>query len=122
MKHMEETMELQAAGDRMASALDKMEQALSRIEAQYETLNGKVDRIIAAVEKDDQEDATEVKAQAAGESERKTVSPVIANLLAKSGVETVSVEEATVERALAGLSVEQRIAVKAELARAGVLQ
>jgi hypothetical protein len=32
------------------------------------------------------------------------------------------VEEATIEKALSGLSVEQRIAVKAELARAGVLQ
>jgi hypothetical protein len=42
--------------------------------------------------------------------------------LAKSGVEMSSVEDATVERALAGLSIEQRIAVKAELARAGVLQ
>lgn len=114
---MDEKVELQAAGDRIASALEKMEQALSRIEAQYEALNTKVDRIIAAVEKDEKEDTAEVKASA----QRKTLSPVIANLLAKSGVEAAAVEEATVEKALAGLSVEQRIAVKAELARAGVL-
>lgn len=118
---MEDKVELQAAGDRIASALDKLEQALSRIEAQYEALNTKVDRIIAAVEDDKKEDAGEVKAEAE-KAQRKTVSPVIANLLAKSGVEMATVEDATVEKALAGLSVEQRIAVKAELARAGVLQ
>jgi hypothetical protein len=115
---MEEKVELQAAGDRIASALDKMEQAMTRIEAQYEALNQKIDRIVAAVETDD---STEVKAQAE-KPQRKTVSPVIANLLAKSGVEMASIEDATVEKALAGLSIEQRIAVKAELARAGVLQ
>jgi hypothetical protein len=118
---LDEKVELQASQDRIASALDKLEQALSRIEAQYEALNGKVDRIIAAVEDDEKEDGAEVKAQAEKPA-RKTVSPVIANLLAKSGVEAASVEDAAVEKALAGLSVEQRIAVKAELARAGVLQ
>ncbi len=118
---MEEKVELQASGDRIAAALDKLEQALSRIEAQYEALNTKVDRIVAAVEEDDKADAEEVKAETE-KPQRKTVSPVIANLLAKSGVETASMEEAKVEKALAGLSVEQRIAVKAELARAGLLQ
>ncbi len=118
---MEEKADLQAARDRIASALDKMEQAMSRIEAQYEALNVKIDRIVAAVEEDKKEDTTEVKA-AAVKLERKTVSPVIANLLAKSGVEMALVEDATVEKALQGLSIEQRIAVKAELARAGVLQ
>lgn len=118
---MNERVELQATQDRIASALDKLEQALSRIEAQYEALNGKVDRIIAAVEDEKKEDAQEVKAEAE-KAARKTVSPVIANLLAKSGVEMTAVEDSAVEKALAALSVEQRIAVKAELARAGVLQ
>lgn len=118
---MDERVEVQAAQERIASALDKLEQALSRIEAQYEGLNQKVDRIIAAVEDGKQKDAADVQA-AAEKSARKTVSPVIANLMAKSGVEIASVEDATIEKALAGLSVEQRIAVKAELARAGVLQ
>lgn len=118
---MDEKVELQAAQDRIASALDKLEQALSRIEAQYEALNGKVDRIIAAVGDGVKEEDAEVKAEAEKPA-RKTISPVIANLLAKSGVEMASVEDSTIEKALAGLSVEQRIAVKAELARAGVLQ
>ena len=45
-----------------------------------------------------------------------------AKLLAKEGVEDGADRRAIVEKALAGLSIEQRIAVKAELARAGVLQ
>jgi low affinity Fe/Cu permease len=106
-------MEMQAAEERVGAALEKLEQALGRIEAQYEAMNAKIDRIVAAVEEDAKE---EVSASASG---RKTVSPVIANLLAKSGVEHY--EGTAVEKALSGLSVEQRIAVKAELARAGVL-
>ena len=115
---MEEKVELQAASDRISSALDRLEQALSRIEAQYETLNTKVDRIVAAVEEDK---PAEMKAESERQ-ERKTVSPTIVKLLAKSGVEPSAMEESAVDQALAGLSVEQRIAVKAELARAGVLQ
>ena len=98
--------------EKVTAALDKLEAVMTRIEAQYEALNAKVDRIVACVE-----EKAEVKA--AAETSRKTVSPVIASLLAKSGVEHY--EESAVEKALAGLSVEQRIAVKAELARAGVL-
>ena len=53
---------------------------------------------------------------------RKTLSPVVTALLAKEGVEgDALIETPIVEKALAGLSIEQRIAVKAELARAGIL-
>jgi hypothetical protein len=97
--------------ERVVTAVEKLEAAISRIEAQYEALSAKVDHIVACVE-----EKVEVQAEA---SSRKTVSPVIANLLGKSGVENY--EEGAVEKALCGLSVEQRIAVKAELARAGVL-
>ncbi len=100
--------------EKVTAALDKLEAVMGRIEAQYEALNAKVDRIVACVET--QDEPVEVKASAA---QRKTISPVIASLLAKSGVENY--EESAVEKALCGLSVEQRIAVKAELARAGVL-
>ncbi|ABF43361.1 hypothetical protein Acid345_4361 [Candidatus Koribacter versatilis Ellin345] len=100
--------------EKVTAALDKLESVMGRIEAQYEALNAKVDRIVACVE---DKAAVEVKAEA---SQRKTISPVIASLLAKSGVEHY--EESAVEKALVGLSVEQRIAVKAELARAGVLR
>ena len=46
---------------------------------------------------------------------------MVTALLAKEGVEGDALIEPDVEKALAGLSIEQRIAVKAELARAGIL-
>ncbi len=47
---------------------------------------------------------------------------MVSALLAKEGVEGDAViETPIIEKALAGLSIEQRIAVKAELARAGIL-
>ena len=47
---------------------------------------------------------------------------MVTALLAKQGVEgDAFIETPIVEKALAGLSIEQRIAVKAELARAGIL-
>ena len=56
------------------------------------------------------------------DARRKTLSPLVTTLLAKEGVEGDSVIDAPImEKALAGLSIEQRIAVKAELARAGIL-
>jgi hypothetical protein len=42
-------------------------------------------------------------------------------LLAKQGVTVDSIEAGTLDAALGSLSIEQRIAVKAELMRAGVL-
>ncbi len=47
---------------------------------------------------------------------------MVTAMLAKEGVEgDALVETPIIEKALAGLSIEQRIAVKAELARAGIL-
>ena len=72
---------------------------------------------VAALEKAN----LDLKAQA-DTARRKTLSPMVTALLAKEGVEGDSlIETPVVEKALAGLSVEQRIAVKAELARAGIL-
>jgi hypothetical protein len=63
----------------------------------------------------------DLKAQTAA-AKRKTLSPTVTALLAKEGVEgDALIETPIVEKALAGLSIEQRIAVKAELARAGIL-
>ena len=52
---------------------------------------------------------------------RKTVPPAMANLLAKQGVTVESMEAGALDAALVSLSVEQRIAVKARLMRAGLL-
>jgi len=63
----------------------------------------------------------DLKAQTAA-ARRKTLSPVVTALLAKEGVEgDTLIDTPIVEKALTGLSIEQRIAVKAELARAGIL-
>jgi hypothetical protein len=123
---------------KLAEATQAMTAALHNINAQFEGLHAKIDRIVAAVEEDDlqagAEDASvreqlaaaekanyDLKAQAA-QARRKTLSPMVTTLLAKEGVEgDALIEGSLLEKALSGLSVEQRIAVKAELARAGVL-
>ena len=52
---------------------------------------------------------------------RKTLPVSMANLLAKQGVTVDSMEAGAVDAALVSLSLEQRIAVKAQLMRAGLL-
>lgn len=124
--------------ERLAAAAELLERVLNKIEAQYESLNAKVERIIAAI--DDgalhaegaseefqrkveqlEREKTELAAKAQ-RSMRKTLTPLVSGLLAKSGVEgDQAMEAAALDKALHSLSVEQRIAVKAELARAGIL-
>ena len=125
--------------NRLAQATQSLADALSNLDGQFTALHAKIDRIVAAV------DDGELKASAAPGTElktgvaelekanndlkaqsavarRKTISPMVSALLAKEGVEGDALVEAPViEKALAGLSIEQRIAVKAELARAGIL-
>jgi hypothetical protein len=121
----------------LAQATQSLADALSNLDSQFASLHAKIDRIIAAVDDGDlQVNANgdlhnklaelekanhELKAQSAT-ARRKTLSPMITALLAKQGVEgDTLIETPIVEKALAGLSIEQRIAVKAELARAGIL-
>jgi hypothetical protein len=125
------------ATDRLAEATQSLADALVSINAQFESLHAKVDRIVAAVVDGTVQAGAEIappgrlaelekanqdlKAQTA-RARRKTLSPLVTTLLAKEGVEGDSVIDAPImEKALAGLSIEQRIAVKAELARAGIL-
>ena len=120
--------------DRLAQATQSLAEALVNINAQFESLHSKVDRIVAAVEGSDLQASAEsskvaelekanhdLQAQAA-RARRKTLSPLVTTLLAKEGVEGEAlIETPILEKALTGLSIEQRIAVKAELARAGIL-
>ena len=123
---------------KLAEATQAMAEALYNINAQFDGLHAKIDRIVAAVEDGELQAGAEdeslreklataekcnsdLKAQAA-QARRKTLSPMVTTLLAKEGVEgDALIETPLLEKALCGLSVEQRIAVKAELARAGVL-
>ena len=127
--------------ERLAAAAEALDQAVSRLaahaEAQNNDLSLKVDRIVAAVDEgaavrqqleariaELEQTNADLKANAAelaARAGRKTLSPAMTALLSKSGVETSSLDPATLDKALAGLSVEQRVAVKAEMARAGLI-
>jgi hypothetical protein len=120
----------------LSSAAQALERVIGKLEAQYEALNQKIDRIIATVEKQAEEKGGDEEVAASAErtkleaenrelrqrAGRKTVAPLVNRLLAKSGVgEGVQIEAGSLEKALGGLTVEQRMAVKAELARAGMI-
>jgi hypothetical protein len=63
----------------------------------------------------------DLKAQASRMA-RKTLSPVVAALIGKNEIEGERLDPGVLNKTLAALSVEQRIAVKAELARAGMIE
>ncbi len=135
---MDETLiaQLTASAQQLAAAAEALENALSRFDAQHQELNAKVDRIVAAIEetRPDAPDTTqlqsriaeleranaELKAQAARLA-RKTLPPLVTALLAKNACDD-GLDAAALDKALSTLSVEQRIAVKAEMARAGLLE
>ena len=133
--------QLSAAADRLANAAETLDRVLGKLDAQQEALNAKVDRIVAAVEERETEIAaisgtrelearvaqlekanSDLKAQAARLT-RKTLSPFVAALLAKNNSEpSERLDAAALDKTLQSLSVEQRIAVKAEMARAGMIE
>jgi DNA repair exonuclease SbcCD ATPase subunit len=139
----EEMMQqLAETAGRLAQAAEALDRVLGKLDAQQEALNAKIDRIVAAVEeqvagiegKDEVQDAaalreqvaelekanTELKAQAARLT-RKTLPPIISCLLSKTGEAGEPIDTATLDKTLQALTVEQRIAVKAEMARAGMI-
>jgi predicted RNase H-like nuclease (RuvC/YqgF family) len=139
----EMVQQLMATAERLASAAESLDRVLGRLDSQQEALNAKVDRIVAAVDdrpshEPGQNDATrqlqervaeleksntDLKAQAA-RMVRKTLPPIVSAILAKSGTDVGSerIEKGVLDKTLQSLSVEQRIAVKAELARAGMIE
>lgn len=141
----EEMMQqLAETAGRLAQAAEALDRVLGNLDAQQEALNAKIDRIVAAVEeqvaglggKDEEQDAaalrekvaalekanTELKAQAARLT-RKTLPPIISCLLSKTGSDTgEQIDTAALDKTLQALTVEQRIAVKAEMARAGMIE
>jgi predicted RNase H-like nuclease (RuvC/YqgF family) len=139
-----ETVEqLTATADRLAVAAEALNRVLDRLDTQQESLNAKVDRIVAAVEEqrndavrtDDPASVTtlqtrvaelekanqELKAQSARMA-RKTLPPIVSALLGKNSDAVDGVDSAALDKTLQALSVEQRIAVKAEMARAGIIK
>ncbi len=136
----EMVQQLMATAERLATAAESLDRVLGRLDAQQEALNAKVDRIVAAVDEQvsrpARSDATralhdrvaelersnsDLKAQTARMA-RKTLPPMVSAILAKSEEAGEKIEKSVLEKTLAPLSIEQRIAVKAELARAGVIE
>src|SRR6185437_4333041 len=140
MEQNETLDQLAAAADRLANAAETLDRVLGKLDAQHEAMDAKVDRIVAAVE----ERGTEIDAGGSRELERrvaelekvnldlkaqaarltrKTLSPFVSALLAKNNAEsTERLDASTLDKTLQTLSVEQRIAVKAEMARAGMIE
>jgi len=137
----EMTQQLMATAERLANAAESLDRVLGRLDAQQEALNTKVDRIVAAVDERSYEpergEATrqlqvrvteleksnsDLKAQATRLT-RKTLTPMVSAILAKSGDgEGEKIDRGVLDKSMQSLSVEQRIAVKAELARAGMIE
>jgi len=129
--------------ERLAAATAMLEQAVERMfERQGElavSAEASVGRIVATVESKREveleqklaaAEAEIAELRAAGASApvavthsqgRKTLPVSMVNLLAKQGVAVDSMEARALDAALVSLSIEQRIAVKAQLIRAGLL-
>jgi predicted RNase H-like nuclease (RuvC/YqgF family) len=138
----EMVQQLMTTAERLANAAESLDRVLGRLDAQQEALNAKVDRIVAAVDEQavhprEYGDATrqlqeriaeleksnsDLKAQTA-RAMRKTLPPMVSAILAKSAdTGEGKIDKSVLDKTLQSLSVEQRIAVKAELARAGMIE
>jgi len=134
--------EEQEIAERLEAAASQLEITLNRLEervAAATAMAGEVERISATVESAaaDRREAelaqkleaverelAELKAAAAPTVQnplRRTVPASTSEMLAKHGIGEGPVDVRTLDAALAGLSLEQRIAVKSQLLRAGAI-
>jgi hypothetical protein len=122
--------------EQIASAVKAMTEIATAIESSNVAMSVRIERIVATVESAEELQAriaalekanAELKQQlearpSSQRSQRKTLPPLVSALLAKQGVDTdQTIEAAALEASLASLPIEQRIAVKSQLARAGVI-
>jgi hypothetical protein len=129
--------ELGSTVERLAAAAGLLEQAVERLAQRQNDFaldaEASIGRIVATVEGRREAELEEKLAAAEAQIAelkaaasvvthgRKTLPVAMVNLLAKQGVTVDSREAGAVDAALVSLSVEQRIAVKAQLMRAGLL-
>lgn len=122
-------------GARLEAATTLLERTLNWLEERQGALTGEVERISATVEQSRREtelaeklalvekELSELKASASAPTVinplRRTVPASTAEMLAKHGIADGPVDVRTLDAALSGLSLEQRIAVKTQLLRAG---
>ena len=127
-------MEEKELTERLEAATILLERTLNWMEERQVSLTGEVEKISATVEQSRREvelaerlaaaerELAELKAAAAPtvlNPLRRTVPAVTSEMLAKHGIGEGPVDVRTLDAALAGLSLEQRIAVKSQLLRAG---
>jgi ATP-dependent Lon protease len=120
--------------ERLEAATTLLERTLNWLEERQVALTGEVERISATVEQSRREaelaeklaaverELAEVKAAAvpaALNPLRRTMPAATSEMLAKHGIGEGPVDVRTLDAALTGLSLEQRIAVKTQLLRAG---
>lgn len=132
-----------ASMERLEAAATLLEKMVAWLEDRQTALAGDVQKIVATVEQNSdisrgeqelerkleqaEEQIAELKAQAAHAevktiTARKTLPAATVQLLSKQGLDELDrVDAGALDAALAGLSLEQRIAVKAQLLRAGSL-
>jgi hypothetical protein len=130
-------VDLMEAAERLEAVTEALEQAAERLAERQVTMAAEaqehVGRIVATVESAREAELerrlveaeariAELTAGAAPKAVgRKTVPVGMASMLAKQGVTVDSMDAGAIDGALSSLSIEQRIAVKAELMRAGLL-
>ena len=122
--------------ERLETATNLLERTLNRLEERQSALTGEVEKISATVEQSRREadlaeklagaerELSELKAAASKgvlNPLRKTMPAATTEMLAKRGIGEGPVDVKALDAALAGLSLEQRIAVKTQLVRAGAL-
>jgi septal ring factor EnvC (AmiA/AmiB activator) len=125
--------------ERLENAATLLERTLNWLEeraAAATALSGEVERISATVEQSRREvelaeklasverELAELKAAAAHNALnplRRTIPAATSDMLAKHGIGEGPVDVRTLDAALTGLSLEQRIAVKSQLLRAGAI-
>ena len=122
--------------ERLEAATTLLERTLNWLEERQGVLSGEVERISATVEQSRREtelaeklaaverELAEVKAAAPQNvlnPLRRTMPAATAEMLAKHGIGEGPVDVRALDAALNGLSLEQRIAVKTQLLRAGAI-
>jgi seryl-tRNA synthetase len=130
--------ELTELTGRLEAAATTLERTLGWLEDRQRMLSGEVERISATVETTRREEELMAKLEtaereiaelkAAGQSLpraleplRKTLPTATAEMLSKHGIGESAVDVKALDAALVGLSLEQRIAVKSQLRRAGAM-
>jgi hypothetical protein len=119
--------------ERLEAAAALLESTLGRLEERQGALTGEVERITATVEQGRREgelaeklaaaerELAELKAGAAQGILNPLRRTATTEMLAKHGIGDGPVDVRTLDAALSGLSLEQRIAVKSQLLRAGAI-